>query len=93
MEELEGKVAIVTGGGSGIGKGAALKLAEHGAKVAIVDRDSQRAERARAEIERMGREALALEADVASGGVCPIGDRTDGIALGATGHRFRECGH
>ncbi|WP_425455572.1 SDR family oxidoreductase [Cohnella phaseoli] len=66
MEELEGKVAIVTGGGSGIGKGAALKLAEHGAKIAIVDRDSQRAERAREEIERMGGEALALEADVAS---------------------------
>ncbi len=66
MEELEGKVAIVTGGGSGIGKGAALKLAEHGAKIAVVDRDSQRAERAREEIERMGGEALALEADVAS---------------------------
>ncbi len=66
MEELEGKVAIVTGGGSGIGKGAALKLAEHGAKIAVVDRDSQRAERTREEIERMGGEALALEADVAS---------------------------
>lgn len=66
MAELEGKVAIVTGGGSGIGKGAALKMAAHGAKVGVVDRDSERAERVREEIERAGGEALDLEADVAS---------------------------
>lgn len=35
MEGLEGKVAIVTGGGSGIGKGAALKLAEQVAELVL----------------------------------------------------------
>jgi NAD(P)-dependent dehydrogenase (short-subunit alcohol dehydrogenase family) len=58
---LEGKVAFVAGGTSGINLGIARRFAELGAKVAVLGRDPEKAARAAAEI---GREALALTADV-----------------------------
>jgi NAD(P)-dependent dehydrogenase (short-subunit alcohol dehydrogenase family) len=66
---LEGKVAIVTGGGAdadGIGNGraSAMLLAEGGARVLVVDRSIERAERTVAMIAENGGEALALVADV-----------------------------
>jgi NAD(P)-dependent dehydrogenase (short-subunit alcohol dehydrogenase family) len=50
MGELEGRVALVTGGGSGIGAGCARRLAEEGATVVIADFDQSAAERVAAEI-------------------------------------------
>ncbi|TFE23390.1 SDR family oxidoreductase [Cohnella luojiensis] len=64
QQKLNGKVAIVTGGGSGIGRGAALRLAEHGAKVCVLDRERERANMVKEEIARLGGEAMAVEADV-----------------------------
>ncbi len=64
---LEGKVAIVTGGSMGIGRAIALDLASNGASVAINYR--QHADEANAivcAIERLGRRGLAVQADVAS---------------------------
>jgi len=59
---LEGKVAIVTGGGSGFGEGIAKKFVAEGAKVLIADRDAANGERVAA---ALGSNARALAVDVA----------------------------
>jgi NAD(P)-dependent dehydrogenase (short-subunit alcohol dehydrogenase family) len=65
MERLKGKVAVVTGGASGIGKAIALRLAHDGASVVIAD--LQRFDEAAAEIARAtGSRVLGLQVDVSS---------------------------
>ena len=56
---LDGRVAIITGGGTGIGRGAALVLAEHGADVVLAARRPEPLESTAEEIEALGRRALA----------------------------------
>lgn len=63
---LDGKVALVTGGSRGIGRGCAVALAEAGADVAInYHSRADAAEEVRREIEARGRRAIAVQADVA----------------------------
>ncbi|MBI5587569.1 MAG: 3-oxoacyl-[acyl-carrier-protein] reductase [Deltaproteobacteria bacterium] len=64
--QLSSRVAIVTGGGQGIGKAIALKLASYGADVAVVDVNLEKAEEVAKEIKNMGRRAMALKVDVVS---------------------------
>jgi NAD(P)-dependent dehydrogenase (short-subunit alcohol dehydrogenase family) len=64
-QRLQGKRAIVTGGGSGIGRGAAIKLAEEGASVAALDINFEAAQETAELIEAAGGKALALRANVA----------------------------
>ncbi len=64
MGRLEGKSALVTGAGAGIGRSIAVVFAREGARVAVVDRELTRAERTCREIEARGGNALALAADV-----------------------------
>src|SRR5271157_3558602 len=61
---LQDKVAIITGAGSGIGKATALLFADEGAKVVVVDCNAAGGERTVAEIERQGRVALLVRADI-----------------------------
>src|SRR6266545_450768 len=65
MGRLAGRVAIVTGGGHGIGKAYALGLAREGAKVVIAEIDASAAEAAAADLKRQGFEAIAVRTDVA----------------------------
>jgi NAD(P)-dependent dehydrogenase (short-subunit alcohol dehydrogenase family) len=61
---LEGRVALVTGGASGIGRASALAMAAEGARVCVADLDGDGAERVAKEIEAAGGEALACAGDV-----------------------------
>ena len=65
MGKLDGRTALVTGGGRGIGRGIVLEFAREGADVAInYRRDEDAAERTAAEVRELGRRAVVLQADV-----------------------------
>jgi NAD(P)-dependent dehydrogenase (short-subunit alcohol dehydrogenase family) len=61
---LEGKYALVTGAGQGIGKSTALLLAEQGADVAVADINGEAVESTWAEITESGRRSVAIQADI-----------------------------
>ncbi len=63
---LDGKVAVVTGGGSGIGRGIVLAMAREGADVAIPDIQVLNAEKVAGEVKGLGRKVLAMKTDVTS---------------------------
>ncbi len=65
---LAGKVAVVTGGGSGIGRAAALLFAQEGARLCLADRDGAAAEAVAAEVRAEGSEALVRVGDVGEPG-------------------------
>ena len=65
--ELQGKVAIVTGGGKGIGRGISLALGRNGAKVVVVDMAYVKSQQVVKEIEASGGKAIAVKTDVTNG--------------------------
>ena len=65
-QRLQGKRAIVTGGGSGIGRGAALKLAAEGASIGVLDINEDAAQQVVDEIRSAGGNAIALPANIAN---------------------------
>ena len=66
MDELAGRVAVVTGGASGIGRGIALTLGAEGMTVAVADIQEPKASEVAAEIEACGGSALGIGVDVTS---------------------------
>ena len=62
--QLEGRVAIVTGGGYGIGKAIALAFAQEGADVVVAARTESALKKVAKEIESMGRKSLAVVIDL-----------------------------
>lgn len=67
MKLLENQVAVVTGGGRGIGRAVALKLAGEGADIVVVSRTAENAQKVALEVQALGRQAWALAVDVADG--------------------------
>ena len=61
---LDGQVAVVTGGGRGIGEGIALGLAEAGADVVLAARRTQEIEAVAEKVRQLGRRALAITTDM-----------------------------
>jgi 3-oxoacyl-[acyl-carrier protein] reductase len=78
---LEGKRAIVTGGGAGLGRAIAGRFAAEGARVAVLDLDEAAAREAAAEIAAAGGDAIGVRADVAE-------DESVAIAFGAAIETF-----
>ena len=82
MKKLEGKVALVTGSGRGIGQAIALKLAEEGANVVVNDLDEAASADTIAQIEKLGRKAVACNGDVTAR---DFGTRFIGTAVDSLG--------
>jgi 3-oxoacyl-[acyl-carrier protein] reductase len=80
MGKLQGKVAVVTGGGSGIGRAIATLFAREGASVGIIDWNGEAAEAVAAELAREGLSAMAVSADV--GNETAITAALDRVATG-----------
>jgi NAD(P)-dependent dehydrogenase (short-subunit alcohol dehydrogenase family) len=66
MREFEGAVAVITGGGSGIGRATALALSERGCSIAVGDKDPGRAAAVAAEVAEGGGRSVGVECDVTS---------------------------
>jgi meso-butanediol dehydrogenase / (S,S)-butanediol dehydrogenase / diacetyl reductase len=74
---LAGKVAVVTGGGSGIGRGIVLAMAREGADISIPDIQATNAEKTAEEVKAVGRNVVAMKTDVTSAtDVAAMLDRT-----------------
>ena len=67
---MDGRVAVITGGGTGIGRASALVLAERGADIVLAGRRLEPLESTGGEIEALGRRALAVSTDVTDADQC-----------------------
>ena len=70
--DLEGRVAIITGGGTGIGRSTALILAQYGADVVLAGRRAEPLESTAEEVRAIGRRALPISTDVTNAEACEL---------------------
>ena len=90
--QLEGRVALITGGGSGIGRATALLFAREGAAIAIVDLDESRALAVAQEIEDKGGRAVAMRCDVSQAADCQRAVQETVAAFGSLDILFNNAG-
>lgn len=77
MEELAGRVAVITGAGRGVGRALALECAREGMRLALADLDGDRIEQVASEARALGAEAFAMSVDVSERGqVEALAERT-----------------
>ena len=96
--ELAGKVALVTGAGSGIGKAAALRFAAEGAAVGVLSQTEEEVEQTASEIEGGGGIALRLVADVSNDSALKTASRLSSVGrvvwtLSLATPASTACGH
>src|SRR2546428_13749109 len=90
--EIAGKVAVVTGGASGIGRGIGRALAKRGADVVVADVDAARAAEVAAELQDAGVRSIGVACDVAErASVDALAERA-WAALGRVGIRCSNAG-
>jgi NAD(P)-dependent dehydrogenase (short-subunit alcohol dehydrogenase family) len=89
---LDGKVALITGGGSGIGRATALLFAREGAAVAVVDLDESRARAVEREIEGAGGQAIAVRCDVSQAVDCQRAVQETVAVFGGLDMLFNNAG-
>ena len=89
---LKGKTAVVSGGGSGIGRGTCLRLAEFGASVAVLDINDEGGESTVAEIINNGGEAIYIHCDVRSADDCKNAADTTAEKFGGIDILFNNAG-
>ena len=92
MAGVEGKVAFLTGAGSGIGRATALVLAQGGADVVVTDINLDGAQEVAQEISRLGRKTLALQVDVTQSAALEAGVAQTKQELGRVDVLFSNAG-
>jgi hypothetical protein len=70
--DLDGKAALITGGGRGIGRATALMLAEDGADVAVLARSVDEIEAVACDVRALGRRSIAIPCDVTAYDACKL---------------------
>ncbi|RXZ80555.1 SDR family oxidoreductase [Paenibacillaceae bacterium] len=89
---LDGKVAVISGGGSGIGRGAALLLAREGARICLLDRTVEEAEKVIRQIEKEGGQAIVAKTDVSQSAEVEAGMRKAAEHFGRIDIVFANAG-
>jgi NAD(P)-dependent dehydrogenase (short-subunit alcohol dehydrogenase family) len=92
LMRLRDRIALVTGGGRGIGRAIALAFAREGAHVALAARTTAEIERVAAEVRALGRKAVALGCDVSDGARVEATVRQAAEALGAVAILVNNAG-
>jgi len=91
-DEFTGKVALITGGGAGIGRATALAFAEAGARTVVADIRKTAAEHVAREIEKLGAEALPVPVDIADESQVESMIETTIAELGRLDYAFNNAG-